>query len=347
MFEAILTLCLATGDTCRPVLLPGYEAADRTGCEQRLQDSPPDISTLFTGLTASGTPSCQPTGNTLDFTEAAPGLFVHLGKVAEPDFENAGDVSNLGFIIGDSSVAVIDGGSARWMGEGVWRAIRARTDLPVSHAIVTHMHPDHALGISVFADAGAQIVGHRALDRALADRRENYFESLSILIGPDRFIGTETAATDLPINDVTQIDLGGRTLSVQAWPRSHTGSDLTVLDTQTGILFTGDLVFDDHTPALDGSLIGWQSVLSDLIDLPVRQIVPGHGGPILDWPQGATALQRYLDVLAADTRAAIDQGQRLGDAIETIAASEAPHWRLFEAYNPRNATVAFTELEWE
>ncbi len=58
-------------------------------------------------------------------------------------------------------------------------------------------------------------------------------------------------------------------------------------------------------------------------------------------------MQRYLDVLAADTRAALDAGQRMGEAIETIAASEEAHWELFEAYNPRNATVAFTELEWE
>ena len=347
MFEAILSLCLATGDACRPTLLPGYEAADRAGCEARLQDNPPDISTRFTDATASGPPTCQPLGPALDFTEAAPGVFVHLGQVAEPDPENAGDVSNFGFVIGNSSVAVIDGGSARWMGEGIWRAIRARTDLPVSHAIVTHMHPDHAFGISIFAEAGAQIVGHAALDRALADRRENYFESLSALIGPAQFIGTNVVATDLPVSDEVQIDLGGRTLSVRAWPRSHTGSDLTVLDTQTGILFTGDLVFDDHTPALDGSLTGWQAVLPQLFDLPATKIVPGHGGPVLDWPQGGAALMRYLDVLAADTRTAIDQGQRLGDAIETIAASEAPNWRLFEIYNPRNATVAFTELEWE
>lgn len=347
MFEAILSLCLATGDVCRPVLLPGYEAADKAGCEKRLQDSRPDLSGQFAGLTAKGLPECQPLGKALEFTRAAPGVFVHMGQVAEPDPDNAGDVSNLGFVIGDSSVAVIDGGSARWMGEGVWRAIRARTDLPVSHAIVTHMHPDHALGISIFAEAGAQIVGHAALDRALVDRRENYFESLSTLIGPAQFIGTEIVATDLPVSDVMQIDLGGRTLSVRAWPRSHTGSDLTVLDAQSGILFTGDLVFDDHTPALDGSLTGWQAVLPELFDLPARKIVPGHGGPVLDWPQGGAALMRYLEVLAADTRAAIDQGQRLGVAIETIAASEAPNWRLFDAYNPRNATVAFTELEWE
>ncbi len=347
MFEAILVLCLATGSECRPVLLPGYEASDRAGCQKLLDATPPVLDGRFSGLLVQSGAECREEGAALDFSEVAPGVFVHMGAIAEPDPGNGGDVSNLGFVVGEQSVAIIDSGSARWMGEAAWRAIRTRTDLPVSHAIITHMHPDHALGASVFAQAGAEITGHAGLDRALADRRENYLESLSALIGTERFIGTETVATDLAVTDEATIDLGGRVLFLRAWPRSHTGTDLTVFDPASGTLFAGDLVFHRHTPALDGSVRGWQDVLSEMKRLPVERVIPGHGGPVLDWPQGAEAMQRYLDVLAADTRTAIDAGQRMGDAIETIAASEEPHWELFDSYNPRNATVAFTELEWE
>ena len=347
MFEAILSLCLTAGQDCRPVLLPGYEAGDLAGCQALLDAHPPILDDRFGDLRADGSPECREAGKRLDFVEVAPGVFVHMGAIAEPDQDNAGDVSNLGFVIGENSVAMIDSGSARWMGEAAWRAIRARTDLPVSHAIITHVHPDHALGASVFAEAGAEIVGHAGLDRALADRRENYLESLSNLIGPARFIGTRTVATDRPVADRAEIDLGGRVLSLRAWPSSHTGTDLTVLDQLSNILFTGDLVFHRHTPALDGSLLGWRKVLKDIENLPILQVVPGHGGPVLNWPQDAAGMHRYLDILTTDTRAAIEAGQRLGEAIETIAASEKPHWELFDSYNPRNATVAFTELEWE
>ena len=347
MFEAVLSLCLVSGQPCRPVLLPGYEASEQAACEAQLDADPPMLDGRFEGLIVQGAPNCRAVGQALEFTEVAPGVFVHTGAVAEPDTINAGDISNFGFVIGESSVAVIDSGSARWMGEATWRAIRARTDLPVSHAIITHMHPDHALGASVFAEAGALIVGHIALDRALADRRANYLESLAALIGPAQFIGTEITATALPVEDQATIDLGGRVLDLRAWPRSHTGTDVTVLDETSGILFAGDLVFHRHTPALDGSLRGWQAVLQELADLPISKVVPGHGDALLDWPDGSAANLRYLDVLAADTRAALDEGQRLGDAIQTIASSEEPNWELFEEYNPRNATVAFTELEWE
>ncbi|MCR9088002.1 MAG: quinoprotein relay system zinc metallohydrolase 2 [Rhodobacteraceae bacterium] len=348
MFEAVIALCVAAeGGPCRDQLLPGYEAFDRAACEVALSENPPQIQE-FEGLVAEQGPVCKPLGEVLPVTEVAPGLFVHLGLVEEPDENNRGDVSNLGFVIGETGVAVVDTGTARWMGEALWRAIRAETDLPVSHVILTHMHPDHVFGVAPLAETGAQVVGHAAMPRALADRQENYIESLDRLIGTRDFLGTRAVLPEVLVDDMLEIDLGGdRVLSLRAWPAAHTGNDLTVQDLATGTMFAGDLVFHRHTPALDGDLTGWQEVLVQMSELGVTQLVPGHGGPLLDWPEGGADQLRYLEVLEADTRAAIDAGQRIGDAVEVIAESEADKWELFEAYNPRNATVAFTELEWE
>lgn len=348
MFEAVIALCVAAeGGPCRDQLLSGYEAREQSVCEAALSENPPLIQE-FEGLSSDQGPVCKPPGEALSVTEVAPGVFVHMGLVAEPDRDNRGDVSNLGFVIGETGVAVIDTGTARWMGEALWRTIRAETDLPVSHVILTHMHPDHVLGTAPFAEAGAQVVGHAKLPRALADRQANYIESLERLIGAPAFLGTRAVLPDVLVDDVSEIDLGGdRLLTLRAWPPAHTGNDLTVQDSATGTMFAGDLVFDRHTPALDGDLIGWQEVLSEITALGVTQVIPGHGGPLLDWPEGGADQTRYLEVLEADTRAALDAGQRIGEAVEVIAESEADKWELFEAYNPRNATVAFTELEWE
>lgn len=144
MFEAVITLCLAldTG-ACRDQLLPGYEAPERAQCEEALAQNPPAAG-------AGGEPFCQKAGEALSFEEAAPGVFVHMGRIEEPGSANRGDVSNIGFIIGDDSVAVIDAGSAPWMGEAIFRAVRLRTQKPVSHLILTHMHPDHVFGAAPF-----------------------------------------------------------------------------------------------------------------------------------------------------------------------------------------------------
>lgn len=340
MFEAVVTLCLETGTPCRDVLVPGYEAGTAAACAERLSARPPED-----GAAAF----CAPTGPALEVEEAAPGVFVHRGAVAEPDAENAGDVSNLGFVVGETAVAVIDTGGSRIVGEAAWRAIRARTDLPVTHAILTHMHPDHVFGAGVFAEAGAEIVGHSNLGRALADRVANYRESFEALIGVEVFLGSSVAVPTaaVAVDTAHEIDLGGRVLDLRAWPTAHTPTDLTVMDPVTGTLFAGDLVFSEHAPALDGSLRGWIAVLDILSGEPFARVVPGHGGPVLDWPDGGAPLGRYLAVLAAETRYAIDAGMRIGEAAETVAEGEAENWALFDVYNPRNATAAFTELEWE
>ncbi|SFS80862.1 quinoprotein relay system zinc metallohydrolase 2 [Sulfitobacter marinus] len=347
MFEAVVSLCLTLSDgPCRDQLLSGHEAMTREACIASLAASAPSLGS-FDGLGVLGDPTCKPMAEPLEVAEVAAGVFVHMGLIEEPSKTNRGDVSNLGFIIGTHGVAVIDTGAARWTGEALWRAIRLRTDRPVTHVVLTHMHPDHALGAAPFSEAGAQIIGHANLPRALSDRQANYLESLERLIGSEQFLGTQAVPIDQVVQDRLDIDLGGRVLELRAWPVAHTAADFTVLDQNTKTLFAGDLIFHRHIPALDGSLNGWQAVLAELQKMELTRLIPGHGGPALDWPGGLAGMKSYLNALETDTRAAISEGARLGEAVEIIAQSQAAHWELFDAYNPRNATAAFTELEWE
>jgi quinoprotein relay system zinc metallohydrolase 2 len=353
VFEAFVTMCvLATagleaplpGATCRTALLPGFAAETKAACERaaRLVPRQPN------GVSEERPPFCAPRPSSdLAFSEAAPGIFVHRGAVAEPDPANIGDVSNVIFIVGSHRIAVIDAGGSRQVGEEIYLAIRERSALPITHLILTHMHPDHVFGAEPLREAGAAILAQANLPRALADRAENYRANFARLIGEAAFLGSLAPAPDRVIAATEVIELGDRVLELRAWPSAHTGADLTVFDRTSGILVAGDLVFDTHTPALDGSLRGWLAVLSRMKGLPARRVVPGHGGPLLDWPQATEPLERYLRVLEADTQKALDDGMALGPATETIGRSEAARWHLFDLFNMRNATVAYTELEWD
>ncbi|QDC09865.1 quinoprotein relay system zinc metallohydrolase 2 [Oceanicola sp. D3] len=338
MFEALVTLCLLSDPgLCRDALVVGGEAETRAGCEAKLAQV-----VVPQGRWSTGQPFCAPRGAALAFEEVAPGVFVHSGAVAEPDEANRGDVSNIAFVVGREAVAVVDSGSARWIGEATWRAVREVTDLPVRHVVLTHMHPDHVFGATAFE--GAQVMGHAALARALADRAENYSESLEGLVGAEAFLGTAAPDVTVEVAEQVEIDLGHISLELEPWPRAHTGTDLTV---KVGdVVIAGDLVFDKHTPALDGSVLGWLAAL-DRLEGQGARVVPGHGRPVLEMTEAIAPMRRYLEVLRDDTRAAIAAGERLGEAVEHVAAGEGAHWALFEAYNKRNATVAFTELEWD
>ncbi|MEJ8475638.1 quinoprotein relay system zinc metallohydrolase 2 [Roseibium algae] len=347
MFEIVVGLCLLSNpDVCRAHLVPGPVFEARVTCEQVLLATGEAFGAKFEGVLAVGEPKCQPLGAGLLLTKVSDGVYVHKGAVDEPSPENHGDVANLGVVIGNSSIAVVDTGGSRAVGEQLYRAIRQLSPLPISHVVLTHMHPDHVLGASVFVEVGAVIIAHPGLRRALLDRQQNYLTGFENLIQPADFIGTTVALPtkgDLPEN----IDLGGRVLQLRAWPISHTSTDITVYDAQSGTLFAGDLVFDHHAPALDGSLVGWISVLKEMSSLKVRYLIPGHGGPILKHPDGLIPLLNYLQILEAETRQALANGERLGEAAVHVGQSEAGNWDLFEVFNHRNATAAYTELEWD
>jgi glyoxylase-like metal-dependent hydrolase (beta-lactamase superfamily II) len=133
---------------------------------------------------------------------------------------------------------------------------------------------------------------------------------------------------------------------LRAWPTAHSDNDLTVLDEQTGTLFAGDLVFLAHLPVLDGSIRGWLKVIDELNAVAAHRVVPGHG-QVREWAGALVDERRYLEKLAADVRRLIAAGKPITVAAGSAAASERSQWQLFDDYNARNATAAFSEIEWE
>jgi glyoxylase-like metal-dependent hydrolase (beta-lactamase superfamily II) len=147
--------------------------------------------------------------------------------------------------------------------------------------------------------------------------------------------------------DTIVLDLGDRPLELRAWPTAHTDTDLTVLDRTTGTLFTGDLLFMERIPVVDGSLLGWLAVLDELERIPAARVVPGHGPTSADWPVAAAAQRAYLESLRDAVRAELKRNRTLDQAVAEVPLPPGQAWYLAEENHPRNVTASYTELEWE
>jgi quinoprotein relay system zinc metallohydrolase 2 len=280
--------------------------------------------------------------------QIADGDYAHFGQVALPAAENRGDTANIGIVAGRDAAAVIDTGGSVPIGEAALAALRQVTGKPLRYVINTHEHPDHVFGNAAFAGLGAIFAGHHNLPASMREHGPFYLHSFRDALGEAEIARVRLIPPTLLVNDTMRLDLGGRTLLLTAWHQAaHTDCDLTVLDEQTHVLFSGDLVFLDHVPVIDGSLKGWLDALPRLAALDAARVVPGHGLRVAPWPAALDDERRYLLAVQADARRAIASGTPLADAVPHIGESERTRWQLFGDYNARNATAAFSELEWE
>ncbi len=279
-----------------------------------------------------------------DVREISPGVFVHEGRTVALDAPGHDDIANIGFVVGTRCVAVIDtGGSAR-TGHALRDAIKARTSLPVCYVINTHVHVDHVLGNIAFKADAPHFVGNAKLvDAIVASRRyfvEHYPDDFDGAANGDQVIGP-----DQTVADALDLDVGGHTLHLRAWPKAHTDSDLSVRVDER-VLFTGDLVFRERVPALDGSVRGWLAAIDALSTMRVDWVVPGHGAVTNDLAAALAPERRYLQSLADGVRRELDAGESLEHAIEHVGAEEKPDWALWDTAHPRNVSRAYQELEW-
>ena len=293
----------------------------------------------------------------LDVKEIAEGVYVHYGK-HENFYEkedNIGDIANLGFIIGDQSIAVIDTGGSHQVGEALKLAIKKVSKKPIKYVINTHGHQDHIFGNSAFLSEEVTIYGHYNLRKFLQERGSQYVRQ--IVEAGDKVKGTSIIFPHIVIaetspdevkklsNNIT-IDLGNRKLLLTSYSTAHTYADATVFDLKTKTLFVGDLVQSERLPTMDGLVKNWIKVLNEIEKVDFKIMVPGHGKIQKD----NTALKQtrtYLQVLYDDVVDALKKDIPAEKVIETAGSSEKDKWILFDRVNPGNVFRTFLRYEWE
>jgi glyoxylase-like metal-dependent hydrolase (beta-lactamase superfamily II) len=274
----------------------------------------------------------------------APGVYVLRGTGDAVAPNNHGIVANNGFIVGSTGVAVIDTGSSYRYGRAMIEAIRRVTPLPIELVVITHQAPEFVFGASAFRDIGVPILAHRRTAELIRWRCETCLKNLRRTLGEDEMSGSRVSVPDRTVDGTTQLTVGGRALELLHFGPASTPGDLAVLDTQTGVLFTGGLVSIGRIPELRNEQIpGWLDTLERLQALDVSVAVPGFGPLAKRDDMGETGA--YLRELDAAVRRAYASGMSLVDARRAVQTPGFRGWKLYSVAQPQNIQRIYLEVE--
>ncbi|GGH63412.1 hypothetical protein GCM10010975_29200 [Comamonas phosphati] len=274
-------------------------------------------------------PGLRPDKATRDYRlqprQIAAGTWVIEGAVADFLPTNGCNIINTAFIATGEGVVVINTGPSRLYGEQQRRAIAAVTPQPVRMVLNLNLHPDYFFGNQAWADVPTQ-----ALAGSIAGMRvegAGYADNLYRLCG-DWMPGTEPTPAREAL-EPRAFTMGTHRLELRRL-QGHTQDDLVLLDTTTGVLFAGGLVFTERVPTTPHAQPEpWLQSLADLERWhqqgQFRLLVPSHG-PVDKGVQGIAQTRDWLQWLTALLQDSARRGVDLSELLRAPVPGRFAGW---------------------
>jgi glyoxylase-like metal-dependent hydrolase (beta-lactamase superfamily II) len=225
-------------------------------------------------------------------------------------------VPNIGYVVGDRAVLVIDTGLGPRNGAAVYEVAKKLAGTKALFLVTTHVHPEHDLGAQAFPDTIRLI---RSVDQVneIAEtglQLAKVFASRSP-INAELLKDADFRKADITFERSYDLDLGGVQAKLTARGPNHTAGDTIVWIEPDRVLFAGDLAMRAQ-PAFASarsSIRQWLASLDRLEALNPAIVVPSHG-PTGDGTGFITGYRAYLtevrDRTAAEKRPAAASSRR-------------------------------------
>ncbi len=240
-----------------------------------------------------------------------------------PD-NNAMMVPNVGIVVGDDAILVIDPGLGPRNGEIVQSIVEqvggsSEENQKQLFVVTTHFHPEHSMGVEGLRDDAQLIVPNVQQQELDTDRWIKRMFKASSPVNTKLLWGVDYPDADITFDSGFRLELGGATAHIFHRGPMHTRGDTMIYIEQESVLFSGDVVMKGLFPVFattNGSVATWLDTLNVLDALEPDVVVGSHGNfgdisMIRDY-------QRLFSIIQASAQELYSQGVDESDAVDIL-----------------------------
>ena len=282
------------------------------------------------------------------FKPVAPGVYAYVGDLEGRTYENEALNANLGLVVTPAGALLIDSG-ASWQGaKQIADAAKKVTTQPIKWVINTGGQDHRWLGNGFFQAQDAEIMAQANAEADMRARGPEHLKANAPVL-KEKLDGTEVVLPTRWLKDAdTLLDLGGVAVQVVHRGGGHTPGDSMVWLPQSGVVFTGDVVYVDRILGLHpvSKTRNWMQSFEALEALRPKVVVPGHGN-VTTLAQAQKDTGALLRALRAHLGKAVEEGTDLANAVKTFEATPFKHLKHADVWLPQLANRTYLEMELE
>ena len=269
-------------------------------------------------------------------------VYCFFGKLENINKQNAGNMVNTCFVQTKDSFVVIDSGPTFSYASQAYEQMQKIAKLPVKYVITTHDHDDHWLGNSFYKSKGALLIGPRTYEQNVVVGMENRMQQA---LGKELYGETKIVQLDTIVDNNLTLKVSDKVFHLKQITKvAHTEGDLIIHLANEGVVFAGDLVFNDRLTSIrDGSLMGSLKTLDEIDSLHPKVIVGGHG--YATDSNATKSLRAYLTQIKKEVQYALDNDISIEDVTKKVLMTQYKDMKLYDVLHSRNVFVSYQELE--
>jgi len=273
------------------------------------------------------------------------GIYVYVGNVRPND---AGPESNVGIILTQDGVVLIDTGQNPTDARAVQAAIKKLTSQPVRYVIATETHGDHHGGDYVFSPPGVSIA-HEGSTATLKDREPGdpaRVERLRASSAEMRAAleGYHFVLPQIEYRHKMTMNVGGRTFELLYMKNAHSEADTAVWLPKERVLFSASGIVVDQINIFR-PFVTIPDILAAakmMKALNPEHVIPGHGQP------GTVKIfedtEKYYALLLERVGKLVKEGKSLDEIKKEVKMPEYAQWASQERF-PGNVEAAYKAVK--